>query len=185
MFKHKAMAFVVLAALVGNAAAQEPAQVYIDALDVAKAEIAEPQSYNRLSGRDFELSDEEWAALASLYKQEVEKVIDREDEYVIVADAEAADYVIEGELLKLRPLAPKDDNKSRMPGERYVSQGAGSVKLRIVISDADSEIQVLEDSRDAGNSWGRNDRFSNRIDAKRMFNGWGHSLVKALDKIDS
>jgi hypothetical protein len=185
MFKHKVIATILLASLAGNVAAHDAPRVYINDLDLGKLEIQAPTGDFSVRSRTFELTDKERSGMIEMYKEAVEKVVDGNADYEIVASAEDADVVIEAELLKLNPIAPKDDARSRGVMEQYFTEGAGSATIRFEISDNEDLSIVFESTRDAGRFWGENDRFSNTQELKRLFKTWGSHLVKKLDKIEA
>jgi len=185
MYKHSIIATILLAVAAGNAVAAEVTRVYVDDLDLAELKIESPRSGGSIRSRDFELTADERADIATMYKDAVEDAIGGSKSYEIVEDADGAEVVIQADLLNIRPTAPKDDFRSRNAMETYYTEGAGRATIRFEISDNDELSKVFESSRDAGSFWRENDRFSNTQDVKRLFRSWGGYLVKKLDKIDS
>ena len=125
-------------------------------------------------------SPEELEGLQELYRKSVINALSDEVDYEVHAQSQDADIHVSASLLELRPLAPKDDFKHRGAFDEYVSQGAGSAKIKLVISvDGEPLLEEIE-VRDAGYQWGRNNRFNNMRDVRRMFSMWGHDVVELI-----
>ncbi len=176
----KTITAVILVALTGTVAAHDAQGVYVANLNLSELKIDGPDTTRFARGRDFELTDNEREDMRVMYLEQVRKAIAADDEYVLVDNADEADFVIRAELVKIQPLAPKDDFHSRKSSVKFVSQGAGRATIKFDITTKGNESVVIQSSRDAGYSWGKNDRFHNKHDVKSMFSAWGKDLMKEL-----
>ncbi len=185
MFNRKTLLAVILTAIAGTAAAQDAPRVYVEDLDLAELTIHQPTSFGVTRNRDFELTEKDRGNMQEMYRTAIEKALLKKNRYSIVSDAAEAHIVVNAELLEIRPLAPKDDIHGRPTNQVYYTEGAGSAKIRFTVStDAGADV-VIENRRDAGRDWGKNDRFHNKQDVKQMFGSWGRYLVKQLNDIES
>jgi hypothetical protein len=155
--------------------------IYISDLDFSDVEIDEPDHYNSLREREWELTAKDEKGLNEIYKAAVTYRIEKADGYRVVAEPGDGVLTISASMLELNPIAPKDDFRTRDPFDKYYTHGPGSATISITVSSGDDVYMVINDHRDAGYDWGKNDRFHNMRDVKQLFGSWARSLAKQLD----
>jgi len=83
------------------------------------------------------------------------------------------------ELLKYIPNAPRDSFDDRISGADYLTEGVGTLFMRARIYDSttDELMAVLEDRRELGRGWIKNDRANNA----RSFNEGLRTWISRID----
>ena len=162
-------------------------QLKVDPLDVSNIHIIEPDLSGSLyRARKWTLTDAEKQLVAELYTDMMQKYLQDKGSYRIVDEAGANVLRISAALLEIRPNAPKDDFKSRPAGRTKIyTEGAGSMTIGIDFYDAQSgEILArMLDRRDAGRTWGENNRVTNRGEIMQLFASWARLLNSRLEKL--
>ena len=181
MFVRRAAITAIAVLATGVATAGEPVSVYVETMQLDNLEITQPDRSLAARGKGFELNDQELASLQEMYANAMLNAVERDNDFVLATDAESSDIVINAELVRLVPTAPKDDFKSRGVRETIVSRGPGSAKIHFVVSRDDEVIVDVQDYRDAGMNWQENNRFNNRRDTKRLFSRWANFVLAEIE----
>ncbi len=158
----------------------ETRDVFIADLQTANTVIDKPLVDGRFRNKTWMLNEKEKAGLNKLYKKALQRQLEQQG-YAVQHAPTANALVISAELLALDPTAPKDDIGGRSAFEGFVTEGAGSATIAFDVSQNDRVLLQIEDQRDAGHSWGVNNRFHNTQDVRQLFNSWTHSLLAQLD----
>lgn len=131
--------------------------------------------------RNWKLSEKEQAGLNNLYVEAMTEALGGVGNVTVANSEEDADVTLHAILTRLNPLAPRDDLRTRQGSEKFVTRGAGSATIEMQLKSGDETLLYIEDRRNAGHSWGMNNRFSNRQDVKRLMRSWANSLAKTID----
>jgi len=163
-------------------------RVLLAPLGLDNVEIIQPDNSSApyARKRDWELTDEDRAALQAGYREVMVQELVEKGGYAL-ADAPADDVLeIAAMLTQLAPNAPKDDNQSRYVGRSQVfTEGAGSIAVAVAFADSESgEVLALsKDKRRSTQQWGVNNRVTNRAEVRRVFSAWAQQIRKGLDRV--
>ena len=161
---------------------QEPlsGKLYIAPLDLSDIDIIERHSAKPLVAKKWALTDQEKEGLKAMYAKAYRHQFDESDTIQLVASEQDADIVIKTVVERIYPLAPKDEIGSRDPWTVYFSDGSGSMTVRFYISTTDGTYYDISDRDDAGSLWQRNNRHSNIMNIRRLFNHWASDIKDLL-----
>jgi hypothetical protein len=156
--------------------------LYVAPLDLSNVKVKENFRRSASIHHKWELTGKDIRSFQSYFEKAMSKQFGVESDYVIVTDPEHATVRIEPKLTQISPNAPKDDFSSREHRVDYYSAGSGSLSIEIDVSLNGELIYKVEDTRDAGSFWEKNDRLSSRKNVKNLFNAWAKNLVDLVQK---
>jgi hypothetical protein len=163
-------------------------RILLAPLGVDNIEIIQPDNSSMplARKRDWELTDEDRAALRTGYREVMVQELVEKGGYAL-ADAPADDVLeITAMLTQLAPTGPKDDNQSRYAGRSQVyTEGAGSIAVAVAFADSETgEVLALsKDKRRSAQQWGVNNRVTNRAEVRRVFSAWARQVRTGLDRL--
>lgn len=159
--------------------------VYFEQMDLSQVTIIQPDSSTNISSRvnrDWELTDSDKIWLQEAFAKALEGSFSASN-MTVVASADEADVIVQTDLTRIKPTAPKDDS-SRSPGSRYYTRYSGELDVRFTAVQGSETILVIEDRRDAGFDSGTakmNNRTSVQFDVRNLFNRWATDLGAQMD----
>ncbi|MEQ8263556.1 DUF3313 family protein [Pseudohaliea sp.] len=163
-------------------------RILLAPLGVDSVEIIQPDNSSMpyARRRDWELTDEDRAALQAGYREVMLQELVDKGGYAL-AEAPGDDVLlITAMLTQLAPNAPKDDNQSRYAGRSQVyTEGAGSIAVAVAFADSETgEVLALsKDRRRSTQQWGVNNRVTNRAEVRRVFSAWARQIRQGLDQV--
>lgn len=163
-------------------------RVLLAPLGLDNVEIIQPDNSGmpRTRKRDWELTDDDRAALRADYRDAMVQALVEKGGYAL-AEAPGDDVLeIAAMLTELAPNAPKDDNQSRYVGRSQVfTEGAGSIAVAVAFADSETgEVLALsKDKRRSTQQWGVNNRVTNRAEVRRVFSSWARQIRMGLDQV--
>lgn len=159
---------------------QSVPKVYIANLNLENVEIVENYDDRYTPRRDWELTGKDIKGLQEFYQEAMTYRFSNKNGYERVSSAKQADLVVHAKIERMAPLAPKDDNRSRNIGANYYTEGSGEVTIIFDVYQQDQLVLKIEDTRDAGFTWKKNDRLNNRTNMRNLFQGWAKDLAKLV-----
>jgi hypothetical protein len=159
--------------------------VYFEQMDLSQVTIIQPDSSTSVTSRvnrDWELTDRDVVWLQEAYTKAVEGSFSASN-ITVAASADEADVIVQTDLTRIKPTAPKDD-LSRSPGATYYTRYSGELDVRFTVVQGSETILVIEDRRDAGFDTGTatlNNRTSVQFDVRNLFNRWASNLGAQMD----
>ena len=159
--------------------------VYFEQMDLSNVTIIQPDGSTSISNRvnrDWELTDRDVTWLQEAYAKAIESSFSASN-ITVAASADEADAVVQADLTRIKPTAPKDDS-SRSPGSRYYTKYSGEMDVRFTVVQGSETILVIEDRRDAGFDTGTatmNNRTSVQFDVRNLFNRWATRLGAQME----
>ncbi|GEM_PF-2309886 len=159
-------------------------KVYIAPLNTSHVEVDYTAESREWRSRDWDLTEADRQALENMFTKAVDKEFQVAGVALVDQPAEGV-LVVEPELKKLEPNAPKDAYPQRTASNRYYTEGAGRVTLGLTFKDGTSGkvIGTAVDKRDAGTQWRENTAISNRWEVQRLFNRWIMILDHSLEPV--
>jgi hypothetical protein len=162
-------------------------RVHILPLDLDNVEIVQPSNSSSMLNRynrEWELTDEDKAALQKAFREVTAREIAKGGAFEIVEEG-GDDVISLGAMItRIAPTAPKDDNLSRGTGvTRVYSQGGGSISIAIALADGDSGevLALIKDTRRGDtNTWGINNSVTNMGEVRRAFSSWAMRIHDGL-----
>lgn len=160
-------------------------KIKLDNLDLSYVVVEQPYSRGYPHWRHWELTEKDRLKLTELYRTAMLRQLQEQGGYEVAETDGEGVMTIKVYLLEIAPNAPKDDLRSFGVRGKVISQGAGSATIAFELYDAASGniLAAGKDRRDAGNSWGANNRFNNLQDVRQLFNTWARLLRKHLDHV--
>lgn len=153
-------------------------KVYIAPLNTSHVDVDYRAESREWRSRHWDLTEADRQALENMFAKAVDQEFDVPGVSLVDQPADGV-LVVEAELKKLEPNAPKDTYPQRSASSRYYTEGAGRVTLALTLKDGATGklIGTAVDKRDAGTQWRENSAISNRWEVQRLFNRW----IKMLD----
>jgi len=161
-------------------------RLLVEQLDVDHVDIAYQPGVNETGVENpWELNDADKSYYRDTYSRALIKNLVADGAYG-TASANAEDVlVVRAKVLRIAPLASKDDFQGRPQRMKVYSKGMGTMTLEITLYDSQSgkAVGILTDERDLGRMWEENNRVTNNMRVRLAFDAWLGNLRAELDKL--
>jgi len=152
-------------------------KVYIKDLDVTYADIISPPWIEK-ENFHWKLNEGNLAFLKERFQKGVRNgLTENSGRYKIVEKPGKGVLIVDVEIISFMPYALKEDTQAE-------TKGAGEFHLSVQLRDGKSKslIHIFEATQVIGNDYQPNTNMARAASAKELFNAWGKSLRKTLDK---
>lgn len=158
----------------------EVQNVYVEPLKLDQVEVQPLYRPKSIAQDNWELTDHDQQQMQRHFEDALKRHFTPDNGLNLVTSPEQADLVVKADVTELFPSAPKDDNKSRDIGMEYFSEGFGEATILISVYQQDQLVFLIEDRRQAGMVWERNERLNNTKNIRILFRGWANDLADQL-----